>query len=469
MLLRFRVSNHRSILEPVELSMIAVDKDRGATRGFDGLSERVLTVAGIYGPNASGKSNVLDAIAWLSRAVAMSLRGWEDYIPRDAHRFGKGPASPTEFALDLEVDGVRYVYRLEVDDSAVLFESLDSYPEGRRRNLYTRLKREIDFRRGLDGTRAIRDLLTPTTLALSAGRRVGDTDFGSVWRTLTTMRVLGLRKRWGFWRSGVGPIDSTIRLLSENEANQLRLFGTSEDRPAVTDSRVAMDLLRFADPGIDDFVVTEEESERLEGPRRHFGLVHRGEGEPVTFDLEEESAGTQTWFRLIGPAFAALRFGVVLLLDEIDASLHPRLSARLIEIFQDPQTNTRGAQLVFTSHDTSLLNSLNRDEVWLTEKAPDATTRLVGLADFGGERVRRSLNLERAYLQGRFGAVPEVDQVAVPQSPGACFSTSRWLSRLDTGGARPARSAAGSRFASPRGLSWCSVRVREPSPNTSRP
>ena len=385
--------------------MIAVDADRAATRGFDGLSERVLTVAGIYGPNASGKSNVLDAMAWLSMAVATSLRGWEDYIPRDAHRFGKGPASPSEFDLDLEVDGVRYAYRLEVDDSAVLFESLDSYPEGRRRNLFTRHRSEIDFRRGLDGTRGIRDLLTPTTLALSAGRRVGATDFGSVGRTLAKMRVLGLQRR-RFLRAG-GVFDSTTRLLSD----------TPEDRPAVTDPSVAMDLLRFADPGIDDFVMTEEESGRL-GPRRHLGLVHRGEGEPVTFDLEDESAGTQTWFRLIGPAFAALRFGRVLLLDEIDASLHPRLSARLIEIFQDPRTNTRGAQLVFTSHDTSLLNSLNRDEVWLTEKAPDATTRLVGLAEFGGERVRRSLNLEKAYLQGRFGALPEVDQVAVRRALG---------------------------------------------------
>ena len=398
--------------------MIAVDEDRAATRGFDGLSERVLTIAGIYGSNASGKSNVLDAMAWLSMAVATSLRGWEDYIPRDAHRFGKGPVSPTEFDLDLEVDGVRYAYRLEVDDSAVLFESLDSYPEGRRRNLFTRRKSEIDFRRGLDGTRGIRDLLTPTTLALSAGRRVDDTDFGSVGRTLARMRVLGLRKRRFLRGGGVGLFDSTTRLLFEDGANQRRLFGTPEGRPAVTDPSVAMDLLRFADPGIDDFVITEQESGRLGGPRRHLGLVHRGQGEPVTFDLEDESAGTQTWFRLIGPAFAALRFGWVLLLDEIDASLHPRLSARLIEIFQDPQTNTRGAQLVFTSHDTSLLNGLNRDEVWLTEKAPNATTRLVALAEFGGERVRKSLNLERAYLQGRFGAVPEVDQVAVRRALG---------------------------------------------------
>ena len=398
--------------------MIAVDEDRAATRGFDGLSERVLTVAGIYGPNASGKSNVLDALAWLSMAVATSLRSWEDYVPREAHRLGNGPVSPSEFDLDLVAKGVRYAYRLEVDDSAVLFERLDSYPEGRRRNLFTRRNSEIDFRRGLDGSRGIRDLLTPTTLALSAGRRLRGTDFARVGQRLARMRVLGLRRRRLPHVGGFHPFDPTLRLLFEaDEADQPSLSGTSEDSP-VKAPRLVLDLLRFADPGIEDFAISEEESGRPGGSRRHFGLVHRGEGEPVTFDLEEESAGTQTWFRLIGPAFAALRFGRVLLLDEIDASLHPRLSARLIEIFQDPLTNARGAQLVFTSHDTSLLNSLNRDEVWLTEKAPAATTRLVGLAEFGGERVRKSQNLERAYLQGRFGAVPEVDQVAVRKALG---------------------------------------------------
>ena len=398
--------------------MIAVDKDRAATRRFDSLSEHVLTVAGIYGANASGKSNVLDAMAWLSMAVARSLRGWADRIPRDAHRFGKGPASPTEFDLDLEVSGVRYTYQLELDNSAVLFECLDSYPQGRRRNLFTRREGEIDFRRGLTRTRGIQALLTPTTLALSAGSRVGASDFRSVAQALSSMRVLRPRNRRIPWASGVIRFDTTIDVLADDDADRLRLSDTRQARSAATDRNSAMGLLRFADPGIDDFVMTEEESERLGGLRLQLGLIHRGEGEPVTFGLEDESDGTQTWFRLIGPAFAALRLGRVLLLDEIDASLHPRLSARLIEIFQDPQTNSRGAQLVFTSHDTSLLNSLNRDEVWLTERAPNATTRLVGLAEFRGERVRKSLNLERAYQQGRFGAVPEVDQAAVRRALG---------------------------------------------------
>ena len=405
--------------------MIALDKDRAATRRFEGLSERVLTVAGIYGPNASGKSNVLDAIAWLSMAVAESLRGWADYIPRDAHRFSKGAASPTKFDLDLEVNGIRYTYRLELDDSAVLSESLDSYPEGRRRNLFTRREGEIDFRRGLAGTRGIQALLTPTTLVLSAGRRLPASDFRSVALALSNMNVCtpwnrrSPRVPRGLWS------DDTTPLLADDEADPSRLFDTGQGRPAVTDRSSAMELLRFADPGIADFVITEEESDRFGEPRRKLGLIHRGEGKPVTFGLEDESDGTQTWFRLIGPVFSALRLGQVLLLDEIDASLHPRLSARLIEIFQDPLTNSRGAQLIFTSHDTSLLNSLNRDEVWLTERAPNATTRLVGLAEFRGERVRKSLNLERAYLQGRFGAVPEVDQVAVRRALGLTSSPHR--------------------------------------------
>ena len=146
--------------------------------------------------------------------------------------------------------------------------------------------------------------------------------------------------------------------------------------------------------------------------------MHRVAEQEIPFDLADESAGTQTWFRLIGPMLSALRGGEILLFDEIDASLHPRLSTRLLELFQDPDTNPFGAQLIFTTHDTSLLNSLNRDEVWLTEKGGNGATTLTALAEYGGDKVRRSLNLEKAYLQGRFGAVPELDQFTLRRALG---------------------------------------------------
>src|SRR6516165_3935199 len=117
MLLRFEVSNYRSIMEPVELSMIAVDEDRPTVRTFDRLSEGVLSVAGIYGPNASGKSNVIEALVWLSEAVRRSLR--EGLIPREPFKFGRGPESPSSFEVEMVVGGVRYVYWLTLSQTEV--------------------------------------------------------------------------------------------------------------------------------------------------------------------------------------------------------------------------------------------------------------------------------------------------------------------------------------------------------------
>ena len=415
MMLRFQVSNHRSILDPVELSMIAVDEDRAATRSFERLSERVLTVAGIYGPNASGKSNVLDAIAWLSSAVATSLRNWDEGIPRDAHRFGKGPSTPSTFDMDLVVHGVRYSYQLELDDSAILYESLCSYPERRRRTLFERHENEIGFRRGLEGVPGIRGLLTPTTLTVSAGTRVGDPQISDVGRALARMSTLGLRQPRGlrFPMPRNGNFDSTKRLFLEEHGDvRTRALDVTSTRAA------ARDLLRFADPEIDDVQAYETIDQFSERSRRRLRFIRHIDDEPISLEFEDESAGTQTWFRLVGPALGVLKRGRILLIDELDASLHPRLSARLLELFQDPRTNPRGAQLIFSTHDTSLLNALNRDEVWLTEKDSDSATSLKALAEYRGERVRKSLNLEKAYLQGRFGAVPEIDQAAVREAIG---------------------------------------------------
>ena len=432
MLLRFEASNHRSILEPVELSMIAVDEGRSSAREFDLLAQRVLTIAGIYGPNASGKSNVVEALAWLSMAVGRSLRTWDEFIPREPFKFGRGPTSPSTYEVETVVRGVRYAYRVDVDDSAVLFEGLYSYPERRRRVLFEREGLEIRFRRGLGVLAGTRELLTPTTLALSAAMRFDEAEVQPFGRDLAGIRVLGVRRR-AAWRRSLGAgapgLSSTERLFDERGSSmQASLFDDTDFAP-FNARESALALLRFADLGIDDVQIVEGEDDdaRLSTqarrePRRQLRLMHRVAEQELPFDLAEESAGTQTWFALIGPTLSALRSGRILLFDEIDASLHPRLSARLLELFQDPETNPHGAQLIFTTHDTSLLNHLNRDEVWLTEKGGSGATTLTALAEYGGDKVRRSLNLEKAYLQGRFGAVPELDQFTLRRALGLVSS-----------------------------------------------
>ena len=378
MLLRFQVSNHRSVLDPVELSMVAVDDDRAATRGFDRLSERVLTTAGIYGPNASGKSNVLDALYWLSHAVATSLWGGGDSVARDPHRFGNGPNEPSTFDLDFVLDGVRHGYQLEVDDTAVIYESLCSYPERRRRMLFEREGDGVHFRRGLTRTGSTQELLTPTTLVLSAATRAGDPVIKAAGRSISRIAEINSH---GFDRRGrSSPLVFLAR--SSNTYSMFEDAGTREERVVgdVTRGDAAMELLRLADPGIKDFDIIELEDHATGALHEELLFVHHDGDRPVSFWPREESAGTQMLFGLLGPALDALKHGQVLLFDEADASLHPRLSARLLELFQDPQTNPHGAQLILATHDTSLLNTLNRDEVWLTEKGSDGATRLMALA-----------------------------------------------------------------------------------------
>jgi hypothetical protein len=201
--------------------------------------------------------------------------------------------------------------------------------------------------------------------------------------------------------------------------------------------RQVVELLRFADLGIQDLTVTDHEMDEEVRSRiarvmeaidpkftvddeffvrasQTLRFTHRTSGgENAVLDLASESDGTRTWLALLGPILAALEHGSVLLVDELDSSLHPRLSSEIIRMFHDRKFNAAGAQLIFNTHDPSLMGALlgdaplRRDEVWLTEKDRDGVTHLYPLTEF---RPRKAENLERGYLQGRYGGVPFIDR-----------------------------------------------------------
>jgi len=419
-LIRFEAANFRSILGPVELSMVAVDRDRPAVQRIDSIDESLLPVAAIYGPNASGKSNVVAALSWLRDAVADSLRFWDDGIPVEPFAFGDGPRRPSEFTVELILGGVRFEYVVELDTDAIRYEGLFHYPERKRRRIFEREGDELTLQRGLGHLSGTRELLTARTLALSAARRFREPLVSGPAEELLSVQTLepGPRRR-PYVRQA--PHLATRHWFEDAAgARQETLPGLEDLRP---DRAQALALLRMADLGIEDVVIDDGaavsgQDPRSSARRRRIRLLHRTGDEAVPLDFAAESEGTRTWFQLIGPVLTALKAGSLLLFDELDASLHPTLSMQLIRLFTDPATNPSGAQLIFTSHDTSLLNHLNRDEVWLTEKAADGATRLGALAEFAGERVRRSQNLEKAYLHGRFGALPDVDRTEILQALG---------------------------------------------------
>ena len=128
-------------------------------------------------------------------------------------------------------------------------------------------------------------------------------------------------------------------------------------------------------------------------------------GNPVYFDFQQESTGTQRLIVLLRQIYKSLDTGTPIIIDELDASLHSKACEAVVALFVSPKTNPRGAQLIATTHDTNLMRSplLRRDQIWLTEKSSEGATELFSLSDFP---TRATDNLERAYMQGRFGATP---------------------------------------------------------------
>ncbi len=427
MLIRFEVANFRSIRHAVELSMVAVDRDRTEARAAPNLGESLLPVAAVYGPNASGKSNVLAALGWLAAAVRDSLRFWEDAIPVEPFAFAGGEHEPTEFTVELLVSGVRFEYVVELDREGVVYEGLFHYPERKRRRVFEREGGELRLQRGLGGLSGTRELLTTRTLALSAARRFDEPLVSRFAAELLAAQPMGVPAPHA--RRRMSSTGRLTRLWFDDQVDRDQLaLPDVPGRPGrgEGDREQALALLQLADLGIDDVLIEDEDvvfsgsavGESTARNRRRVRLVHRTATGKAPLDFAAESEGTRTWYAAIGPVLSALRSGSLLLFDELDASLHPTLSAELIRLFHDPATNPRGAQLVFTSHDTSLLNHLNRDEVWLTEKDDAGVTHLGALAEFAGERVRKSQNLEKAYLHGRFGALPDVDRTEMLRALG---------------------------------------------------
>ena len=159
MMIRFEVENFRSIDSPAELSMVAID-ERIEAREKPGIGVALLPVAGIFGPNASGKTNILMALVWLRTAIDGSFRLWDDAVPVEPFNFGDASARDSSFTLELEIDGIRFEYLLDIGKQKVSYEALFHYPQGRRKRIFERDGNVLTLQRGLSALAGTRSLLT---------------------------------------------------------------------------------------------------------------------------------------------------------------------------------------------------------------------------------------------------------------------------------------------------------------------
>ena len=394
MLIQFRVENHRSLRDEQALTLTTTggnQADRHLLR-VDGLGENLVPVAAIYGANASGKSNVLSALRFMRSAVLDSQRRWDvDGVPRDPFLLADTD-QPSLYEVDIVVDGVRYRYGFRLGDARVIEEWLFAWPRERKASLFERDGDRFEFGKLLRGeNEAIRSLTRPNSLFLFAAAQNNHATLLPIFRSFSAWRMALTHGLY------LGSISSSLakRLIPQSDAL---------DRGAI------LQLLRGADTGILDVRVDLPDNEQRSTRVRSVFFRHRAGQHPNGWlPLALESAGTVRLLELAPHIVDTLRDGGLLCVDELEASLHPTLALQVVRMFNDPAQNTKQAQLVFATHDANLLGSilgepaLHRDQVWFTEKDDDGATKLYPLTDF---HPRKEENLERGYLQGRYGAVP---------------------------------------------------------------
>jgi len=423
-LVEFRVKNFRSFRDEQVLSLVAGnDKTLDENCATEG-KLRLLKAAGIYGPNASGKSNLIKAMSFVRELVVRSTEskpGW-DLLLKPFLLDDQSRKRQSFFEVTFIQNNIRYQYGFTATSKYIQDEWLIAYPKGRAQKWYQRSLHEqsgepcINFGPALKGDRAkLAKMTRNNVLFLSVGAQWNNKQLMNVYewfkdkfRVLTTNVTLY-------------PVTASM-LHSPNgnivEKDSLRDFVIESMRKAdlgiseVSVREVTFDEVKF--PEDIPEVIREKFLEDIKNkPLLKVEMLHRVErtGKNAVFALEEESDGTQRFFQLIGPWLQAIEQGITVCVDELESSMHPLLTRELVKFIQKSKYFESAPQLIFATHDTTLLdpNLLRRDQVWFTEKDEAGATNLYSMSDYKERPVRKGEAMQKGYLAGRYGAVPILD------------------------------------------------------------
>ena len=407
MLSQFTVKNYKSIRDEMTFDMQAVAISEHSDHLIeDSDGEFFLPIATIYGPNGGGKSNVLEAFRVLVfkviRPIFVAMNDLEQNTSLtrlSAIPFAfseKCKNDPTEFEVFFRTDSSEYRYILHILREKVIYEQLDRVKKetGRRSALFERK----------GGNATLKGVLA--NLKISEG--VSDS--------------IPLLSYFGITYAGNKVIKEVIDWFINKV--DFRNYGNpfQEARITIAQSeetkRLILKMIKEMDLDIDDFRI-EEENDRIEVYTKHIVC-----GNDVEIKLSEESSGTRKVFGLLPYVANSIIHGNTLVIDELDAKIHPLLLKYIIELFSDQRKNRRGAQLIFTSHDLSTMNNevFRRDEIWFVAKGKEQNTKLYSLVEFKtdkGESVRKDAKYDKQYLEGKYGADPYLQKIIDWSEPNA--------------------------------------------------
>ncbi len=400
MLCQFTVKNYKSIRDEATFDMQAAaisEHDDKVIVGAD--SELFLPVSVIYGPNGGGKSNVLEAMHTLDSKVLRPLcatcdKSDCDYkarkIPVEPFAFSEeNRKMPTEFELFFRTEIAEYRYTLHVQEEMIIYESLDrvKMDTGRRSALFLRDSEGIELKGTFGKFRISEDLS----------------------ETLPLLSYLGITyKKNEIVNDVLEWFEDSIDFL--NYGNPYQELRTAIARSEEVRTLV-LKMLREMDLDIEDFRIEEKDEDHIEVYTKH--IV---EGYSTELVLSEESSGTRKLFGLLPYIAKSLVCGTTLVIDELDAKIHPLLLQHIIEMFTDMTINRHGAQLIFTSHDLSTMNNqlFRRDEIWFVAKGKNQNSKLYSLVEFKDEKgvsIRKDAKFDKQYLEGKYGADPYLQRI----------------------------------------------------------
>lgn len=400
MLCQFTVRNFKSIRDAVTFDMQATAISEHEDRIIKDKDEELyLPVSAVYGPNGGGKSNVLEALHSLVTKVLRPLYATSNNeeiaikmkkLVIEPFAFDEETRNkPTEFELFFRTEMAEYRYELTVKREIIEYERLDriKLDTGRKSALFERDEDEIT----LKGAFA----------RLKTSDELSD--------TLPLLSYLGITYRKNeVVQDVLDWFDEEINFLNYgNPMQELRMaVSKSEDV-----KKLMLQMIQEMDLDIVDFRVEEKENDRIEVFTKH--IIDEYEAELNLFD---ESSGTKKLFGLLPFIAKSLLKGTTLVIDELDAKIHPVLLKYLIMTFSDMEKNKKGAQLIFTSHDLSTMNSevFRRDEIWFVAKGNRQNSKLYSLVEFKnkkGESVRKDAKFDKQYLEGKYGADPYLRKI----------------------------------------------------------
>ena len=412
MILEFSIANFLSFKDKVTFSMLA-----NATNGLDdnyiiSNDRRILKTNAIYGANASGKTNLFKILTIvISMLRSSNIVNINAKLPIVPFKFDKNTINkPSEFEIKFIVDDVRYVYGFIADTNQIHEEYLYGYYTNQPTKIFERLKDDIEY------TDEEKQYIKPL---------LGKTPSNKLF--LTTANTFNYSKVTPAFDWLSYSIDSYGFNQDDNSAlESLYLDELSGDNSA---KLFTLKLLKQADLNIKDFIINrtiipQGTSGNINLDPNSFVRINpttdsyiysisfyhpADNGDNVSLPFGAESLGTQQLFRISVVLNKVMKNGSVMIVDELDESLHPFLVKMLVDLFRNPEVNTCGAQLIFTSHDTNQLNLdyFRRDQIYFTSKDYNkGESELYALSDYS---VRKDENIRKAYLLGRYGAIPNIE------------------------------------------------------------